>query len=415
MPINISMIVLYTEDDGLPWSAEKIRDTNVFKGWSARSFVTEFTEWETVTRDQQHDVLVTEHFRLRKIGGHIERGFYVVYFNNCLLARNLLPLATIDQSIIDLTNAGKTTLLLVLWHEPFLFRNEMKNYAAEWQETLYYTLFYLGIKRPNSVRIVTNVMDLELSESLEGIATIGHYDFFETHYRTKLLNNNKIKTPNEQQGSKLFLCLNKVPRTHRYHLWHALNKMDLLKDGLVSMWPDDKWKELANNDQGESLLQSYIQGLDDKNIVPRVLDHADPAEEYTFEDWIYRDTDVSLISETCFYDDQMFMTEKTYKAIANFHPFVMVGPKGSLAYLRSRGYRTFSDFWDESYDDMDNTPNKLMVIAKLMLNLNFIKTYDNARWVKMLEGTREIVIHNEQLFMKNNYEQMLHDCLIQGL
>ena len=32
-------------------------------------------------------------------------------------------------------------------------------------------------------------------------------------------------------------------------------------------------------------------------------------------------------------------------------PFIVVGPPKTLAYVQSFGFRTFSEFWDESYDD----------------------------------------------------------------
>jgi hypothetical protein len=36
-------------------------------------------------------------------------------------------------------------------------------------------------------------------------------------------------------------------------------------------------------------------------------------------------------------------------------PFVIVGTRGSLEYLRSYGFRTFEGIWDESYDSAEDT------------------------------------------------------------
>ena len=47
---------------------------------------------------------------------------------------------------------------------------------------------------------------------------------------------------------------------------------------------------------------------------------------------------------------QMMFSEKTFSACANLHMFVVAGPYLGLEWLRSRGFETFGDLWDESYD-----------------------------------------------------------------
>jgi hypothetical protein len=45
------------------------------------------------------------------------------------------------------------------------------------------------------------------------------------------------------------------------------------------------------------------------------------------------------------------ITEKSVKPLANFHPMLVLGNPGSLALIRSYGFETFGDVFDESYDD----------------------------------------------------------------
>lgn len=45
------------------------------------------------------------------------------------------------------------------------------------------------------------------------------------------------------------------------------------------------------------------------------------------------------------------ITEKSTKPLANFHPMLVLGNPGSLALIRSYGFQTFGDVYDESYDD----------------------------------------------------------------
>lgn len=66
----------------------------------------------------------------------------------------------------------------------------------------------------------------------------------------------------------------------------------------------------------------------------------------------YDSTAMSLVMESLASSDEnlIFVTEKSFKPMAFFHPFVICGPKGSLAYLRSLGFVTFDNMFDESYD-----------------------------------------------------------------
>lgn len=44
------------------------------------------------------------------------------------------------------------------------------------------------------------------------------------------------------------------------------------------------------------------------------------------------------------------ISEKTIKPILSMRPFIIYAAPGFLAHLRKLGFKTFSDFWDESYD-----------------------------------------------------------------
>ena len=61
-----------------------------------------------------------------------------------------------------------------------------------------------------------------------------------------------------------------------------------------------------------------------------------------------------VVIETLFDADQSggaFITEKTYKPIAFFHPFVVAGEYHTLQRLRDLGFETFGNYMDESYDN----------------------------------------------------------------
>jgi hypothetical protein len=83
-------------------------------------------------------------------------------------------------------------------------------------------------------------------------------------------------------------------------------------------------------------------------------------QRYVNLDW-YQQTWFSLTVETYMHDhyhrgfsltqdDNLFLTEKTYKAFACQHPFVLASTHHNLSYVRSQGFETFPELFDESYD-----------------------------------------------------------------
>ena len=46
------------------------------------------------------------------------------------------------------------------------------------------------------------------------------------------------------------------------------------------------------------------------------------------------------------------VSEKIFKPLAYFHPFVCIGSEGTCRYLQRAGFETFGNLWDESYDNI---------------------------------------------------------------
>ena len=56
-------------------------------------------------------------------------------------------------------------------------------------------------------------------------------------------------------------------------------------------------------------------------------------------------------------------TEKTWKVITNFHPFLLVGTLDSIKGLQEMGFETFPEMFDESYDSEAALEDKLPKIC----------------------------------------------------
>lgn len=84
----------------------------------------------------------------------------------------------------------------------------------------------------------------------------------------------------------------------------------------------------------------------------------------------YADSFCDIVTETKYAQLLGNISEKTFKPIGYLKPFILVAPPYCLEYLRTMGYKTFSDYWDESYDTETNDQDRLIKIFKLVDHIN---------------------------------------------
>jgi hypothetical protein len=113
----------------------------------------------------------------------------------------------------------------------------------------------------------------------------------------------------------------------------------------------------------------------------------------------YFDIFVDIINETRFAQPTANYSEKTYQAIQYMKPFILVAPPKTLAYLRSNGFKTFSDFWDESYDDELDHGERL---AKIFTLIDEIFSIPNEKQRELYEQMNHILVHN-----LNRYKELV--------
>jgi hypothetical protein len=110
-----------------------------------------------------------------------------------------------------------------------------------------------------------------------------------------------------------------------------------------------------------------------------------------------------LVTETVATGQRFHLTEKTFKPIALGMPFVIVGTRGSLGYLRSYGFRTFEGIWDESYDLAEDDV-RIERIASLLRSLDELP--DTAKQ-ELFEAAHEVIEHNWNHFYGGGFESVL--------
>lgn len=107
---------------------------------------------------------------------------------------------------------------------------------------------------------------------------------------------------------------------------------------------------------------------------------------------------VYVVTETCFFQRKTHLTEKIFKPICLRMPFILTGCAYNLEYLHSYGFRTFSNFWDESYDSIEDPVLRLQAITKILKDLDALSKEEQQ---SMLIAMEPILDHNYNLFTKD--------------
>ena len=205
---------------------------------------------------------------------------------------------------------------------------------------------------------------------------------------------------------KLFLMFNRRYRPHRFHILLRLYEHGLLDDCHISFseaQPDDSsaWMDHAVRrcqDDNINLNASQLEDLQSK--LPLVLDtdkfNSFPMEQQPYDTHqFYDESLIHIVSETNFDTNIIHITEKTMKPIMFKQPFVIVGAPNSLKHLRSMGYKTFGDIWDESYDEEFDHRTRMEKVVNLLLAMSRLTAHER---VQLAASVKEIVDYNfEQL------------------
>ncbi len=124
------------------------------------------------------------------------------------------------------------------------------------------------------------------------------------------------------------------------------------------------------------LIWSYVE---QGRTLPDDGDHSDwETQRFMNPSW-YNQTYASIVVETAVDPinkyTPIFITEKTMKPLAYFHPFVLYGNRGTLRTLKCWGFCTFDNLWDESYDEIVNVEHRRDAVIQIANNLS-CQNYD---------------------------------------
>ena len=262
------------------------------------------------------------------------------------------------------------------------------------------------------------IIDIDLSENVPYKNENPYYKSLplmigETNGRHSRLSYEKIlsykPTSNNRKFDKKFLSFMAEPRWERSKLYDFLH----------------------TNTVGENTYFSYAvnQPFNDRHL--KIDNSLDFPYNVDIESWnydnragisnLYMSTFCNIVCESKWGGDNIQITEKTDKAIMNLQPFLLISQCGSLNALKKLGFKTFSDYWDESYDNIKHDGDRIDKVFETILYID--KTYHqntNDNTIEMVyDSMRDILKHNFELasdmwINQNRYyykEPMYHDVI----
>ena len=212
---------------------------------------------------------------------------------------------------------------------------------------------------------------------------------------------------------KKFTCLNGVFKEFRTLLVLELYKNGLEKDGYISCVGNYGGEFLSefsltgaiNNAYGHSDFVKFQKYLKDINVyyknelLPKLPIVTEIEKDLTFgksivdfyknnrvdiDNWnrkispyltssyvheMYINSYFNITTETSYnwgslgiLGQSVYMTEKTFKPIFGMQPFIVVTNCGFLSYLRDLGFKTFPEFFDESYDEVEDPIKRFYMV-----------------------------------------------------
>jgi hypothetical protein len=183
---------------------------------------------------------------------------------------------------------------------------------------------------------------------------------------------------------KHFLSLNRMQKLNRDYLYSFIKENNLFDKFYYSFRYlndfniDENYNEQTYAQSHNSILKYYLNSF------------------------------LQIVCETKFekekeiYIESVFISEKTFRALAFPRPFIIVGQKGLLKSLKKLGFKTFENIFDESYDNIENNEERFNKIKNIILDISK-KSINELK--EILISCEEIFIHNQKqiLFLENEY------------
>ena len=229
-----------------------------------------------------------------------------------------------------------------------------------------------------SIYKITDTPDYEDSNTL-----FLHGVFLNTH-----LDIGGIHLLDGKNNQDTFFCLMNTQRQHRDLLIRSLHVNDLLSKNYVT-YHENPYADITVRSAAKfSDLPGFNEPLTGwkDGIINR----------------FYNTHSLELVPE--YSHKLIYFSEKTAKPLLAGMPFMTIAAKGQLAYLKKMGFKTFDQYWDESYDQEEDLEKRVNMIVD---NVKALSS-NPGRMLEIYRDSRQLAEHNRDNLLAFKGKQSYH-------
>lgn len=245
-------------------------------------------------------------------------------------------------------------------------------------------------------------------------------------------NNNKCSVVDKKEvtehivRSHKFLMLNRRLRPHRLYAILMFNKLNILNQFLIS-YDLNNLVVFDTNDKGmytgshlgheipyDTMISEYNNLKNTQPIKTVDFNDLEKVWGFNFEDKkAYLQSYIHITPETNFFENGGYFSEKTWKPIGHLQPFIFMGPAYGLKEIRKLGFKTFSPFIDESYDEERNNAKRFKMIINEIERLSKLPIEEIHQWYHSI--FQDVLVHNQDVFLSYADEKLMKEFFIKNL
>jgi hypothetical protein len=192
------------------------------------------------------------------------------------------------------------------------------------------------------------------------------------------------------------LALSCYLKSHHPRVSHIHFKADTGDDDLVHFELDKllTYRVSSIRDVGDNISSlPWLLSSTERYTDTHGYDFSDPLTMF------YKDILIDMVVESHVTGNTFFPTEKTFRPMWLKKPFIIFASRDYLEYLRQMGFKTFWQFWDESYDGYE-TKDRL---AKIIDLIDWLAAKPVDELVIMYDKMKDILDHNYDLLAQQKY------------
>ncbi len=271
---------------------------------------------------------------------------------------------------------------------------------------------------------------------LHNIVPTVYRNTWEKQISREVFSTKKLKESIKKRKQRKFkaICKNRLLRSHRLLLCNWLDKENLKNEinysfGIVTHhgfndgsrnFDSEALTDIIRNTSYHSKIPipeliNWINSHGEKNLwhesgrnlhinLASVIDN--PLIE------AYTDSYFEIVSETNFWKDTIFHSEKSFKPILMLQPFVIMGEQGIINTLRTFGYDVFDDFINHTYDkEIDH----LKRFELLKTEIRRLISISHEEWADFLYNNYDRLLYNVKNLKQSSYRyNTIHDTKYNG-